>query len=98
MMKKKGRPGLSTRLMVGLQCLKYIYNLSDEKTIEMFKESPQWQYFCGQPFYSYEDPCDRSSLTNWRKRMGAEKIEVLLEETIDLALREGFVKKKSLRM
>ncbi len=77
---------------------KYIYNLSDEKTIEMFKESPQWQYFCGQPFYSYEDPCDRSSLTNWRKRMGAEKIEVLLEETIDLALREGFVKKKSLRM
>ncbi len=91
---KKGRPGLSTRLMVGLQCLKYIYNLSDEKTIEMFKESPQWQYFCGQPFYSYEDPCDRSSLTNWRKRMGAEKIEVLLEETIDLALREDFVKKK----
>ena len=31
-----GRPGLSTRLMVGLTYLKYLHNLSDEKVIKLF--------------------------------------------------------------
>ena len=32
----QGRPGLPTRLMVGLTYLKYLHNLSDEKVIKQF--------------------------------------------------------------
>jgi len=40
-----GRPGLSTRLMVGLHYLKHLYDASDEGVVEMFLENPYWQYF-----------------------------------------------------
>ena len=33
---RQGRPGLPTRLMVGLTYLKYLHNLSDEKVIKLF--------------------------------------------------------------
>ena len=33
---RQGRPGLPTRLMVGLTYLKYLHNLSDEKVIKQF--------------------------------------------------------------
>ena len=42
---KNGRPGLSTRLMVGLHYIKHAYNLSDEGVLAGFLENPQWQYF-----------------------------------------------------
>lgn len=35
----KGRPGLPTRLMIGLR------DLSDEATVMEFLENPYWQYF-----------------------------------------------------
>ena len=44
---RQGRPGLPTRLMVGLTYLKYLHNLSDEKVIKQFIQNPYWQYFCG---------------------------------------------------
>ena len=47
----KGRPGLPTRLMVGLHYIKHTYNLSDEALLEGFVENPQWQYFCGSEYY-----------------------------------------------
>ena len=36
----QGRPGLPTRLMVGLTYLKYLNNLSDEKVISQFLQNP----------------------------------------------------------
>ena len=45
-----GRPGLPTRLMVGLHYIKHTYNLSDEAVLQGFVESPQWQYFCGSEY------------------------------------------------
>ena len=44
---RQGRPGLPTRLMVGLTYLKYLHNLSDEKVRKLFLQNPYWQYFCG---------------------------------------------------
>ena len=38
------RPGLPTRLMVGLTYLKYLHNLSDEKVIKQLLQNPYWQY------------------------------------------------------
>ena len=94
---RKGRPGLSTRLMVGLHYIKHTYNLSDEAVLSGFAESPQWQYFCGSEYYICNPPCDRSSMTYWRKRMGEEKMGLLLKETIEVAKRCGFIKKGELQ-
>ena len=92
-----GRPGLSTRLMVGLHYIKHTYNLSDEAVLAGFLESPQWQYFCGLEYYTDKAPCDRSSLTRWRHRMGADKIKLLLKETIEVAKRTGLLKRGELK-
>lgn len=91
-----GRPGLSTRLMVGLHYIKYAYNLSDEALLELFVESPQWQLFCGLEYYTDTPPLDRSSLTRWRQRMGEEKLNLLLKETINVAKRKGMLKRGEL--
>ena len=88
-----GRPGLPTRLMVGLHYIKHTYNLSDEAVLLGFVESPQWQYFCGSEYYVSDPPCDRSSMTYWRRRMGEEKMGLLLKETIEVAKGCGFAKK-----
>lgn len=42
---KRGRPGLSTRLMVGLHLLKHKEGLSDEAVCARWVESPYFQYF-----------------------------------------------------
>jgi hypothetical protein len=40
--------------------------------------SPYVQHFCGEADFRHELPLDQSSMTNWRKGIGAEKFEVLL--------------------
>jgi len=47
-----GRPAKPIRLMVGLQLLKYIEDLSDEKVVVQFKRNPYYQAFCGQTEFS----------------------------------------------
>lgn len=86
-----GRPGLPTRLMVGLHYLKHLYDASDEGVVEMFLENPYWQYFCGFEFFQHEFPCDPTSLVKWRKRVGADGMTKLLQETIETAKRRGAI-------
>jgi len=88
---KMGRPGLPTRLVVGLQYLKYTYNESDESVVEGFIENPYWQYFCGNEYFEHAFPLDPSSLVRWRKRVGPEGMEKLLRETIETAKRKKVV-------
>ena len=49
-------------------------------------ENPYWQFFCGCQYMQHELPIDPSSLSRWRKRVGAERLEKLLEATIQTAL------------
>ena len=42
-----GRPGLPTRLMVGLHLTKHMDGLSDEAVCARFLDSPYVQLFCG---------------------------------------------------
>ena len=65
----QGRPGLPTRLIVGLTYLKYLNNLSDEKVISQFLQSPYWQYFCGYIYFQRKAPLEASSLTRFRERL-----------------------------
>ncbi|OCC15323.1 transposase IS4 family protein [Dissulfuribacter thermophilus] len=83
----KGRPGISTRLMVALHYLKYTYNLSDEAVVEGWIENPYWQYFSGMKYFEHEFPIDPSSMTRWRKRIKESGAEELLKETISAGLR-----------
>jgi IS5 family transposase len=87
-----GRPPLPTRLMAGLAILKHTYNLSDEMVCELWIENPYYQYFCGEEFFQHRLPLDRSSMTNWRHRMGEERLQALLQESLAVAARTGAMK------
>ncbi len=91
-----GQPPLPTRLMAGLIILKYTHNLSDEVLCERWVENPYYQYFCGEEFFQHVLVLDRSSLSNWRKRMGEEKVRALLQESLMVATKTGAVKPSQL--
>ena len=81
-----GRPGLATRLMVGLHYLKHAFDESDESVVARWVENPYWQYFCGFDYLQHVCPIHPTSLVKWRQRVGAERLEVMLAETIRVAL------------
>src|SRR5205085_8315282 len=83
-----GRPGLPTRLLVGLHYLKYLFDESDESVVEKWVENPYWQLFCGRIYFEHELPCHPTSLVRWRRRLGAAGVEKLLTETLSTAKRE----------
>ncbi|BAJ83050.1 putative transposase for insertion sequence element (plasmid) [Acidiphilium multivorum AIU301] len=89
-----GRPALPTRLMVALHLLKHMDRLSDEAICARYLDSPYVQAFCGETHFQHTLPLDRSSMTRWRKRIGAERMEALLAETLAAAERGGAVAEK----
>ena len=88
---QKGRPGLPTRLMAGLHLLKHMEGLSDEAVCARFVENPYHQFFCGEQFFRHTLPLDRSSMTRWRGRIGPDKLELLVAETLAVAMRTDAV-------
>jgi transposase, IS5 family len=93
---KPGRPPLPTRLMAGLSILKHSYDLSDEALCERWLENPYYQFFCGEEFFQHRLVFDRSSLTRWRQRMGEEKLQALLQESLSVAAKTGAIKPEDL--
>src|SRR5665213_614028 len=93
---KPGRPPLPTRLMAGLAILKHTYDLSDEVLCDRWVENPYYQYFCGEEFFQHRLVFDRSSLTRWRQRMGEEKLQALIQESLSVARRTGAIKPSQL--
>jgi IS5 family transposase len=91
-----GRPAKPTRLMVGLSYLQHTFNLSDEAVVQRWIENPYWQWFCGCEYFQHQLPCDPSSLTRWRKRLGPDGLEQLLAATIQAGLESGVVRSSSL--
>src|SRR5207248_5264749 len=93
---KPGQPPLPTRLMAGLAILKHTYDLSDEALCDRWVENPYYQYFCGEEFFQYRLVFDRSSLTRWRNRMGEERLQALLQESLSVATRTKAIKPSEL--
>ena len=91
-----GQPPLPTRLMAGLSILKHTFDLSDEELERRWVENPYFQYFCGEEFFRHKAPFDRSSMTRWRHRMGEERLEILLQESLAVAVKTGAVAVKDL--
>jgi IS5 family transposase len=93
---KPGRPPLPTRLMAGLAILKHTYDLSDEALCERWVENPYYQFFCGEEFFQHRLVFDRSSLTRWRQRMGEERLQALLQESLAVATKTEAIKPSDL--
>lgn len=91
-----GRPGLPIRLLVGLHYLKHAFDVSDEAVVEQLLENPYWQYFCGFEYFLHEFPLDPTTLVKWRKRIGPNGMEKLLQATIETAKSKEYVTEKHL--
>src|ERR1700691_4730834 len=85
--REAGRPGLPIRLVVGLHLLKHIEGLSDEAVCERWERDPYMQYFCGEEYFQHAFPLERSGMTHFRKRVGEQALETLLQETLAAAHR-----------
>jgi IS5 family transposase len=48
-----GLPSHPVRKMSALLMLKYLYNLSDERVVAMWQESPYYQYFAGEATFQW---------------------------------------------
>ena len=79
-----GRPAKPIRLMSGLLILKQLENLSDDKVVLECKRNPYYQAFCGLTEFSNKPPCDSSELTQFRKRIGIEGVELLFKLSVQL--------------
>jgi IS5 family transposase len=81
---KFGAPGKPIRLMAGLNIVKYYYNLSDDETINFWCQNPYFQAFTGQILFQQDPPCDRSSMSRFRSRIGLEGFEYILHASVNL--------------
>jgi transposase, IS5 family len=91
-----GRPGVPTRLLVGLHYLKHAYQESDESVVEKWVENPYWQYFCGYEYFQHQLPCHPTSLVKWRQRIKSDGVEKMLKEILSSAQRAGALDAKDL--
>jgi IS5 family transposase len=73
--------------MVGLHLIKHMDGLSDAAVCARFLDSPYVQLCCGESHVQHALPRDRSSMTRWRQRNRAERLELLLTETLAAAQR-----------
>lgn len=93
-----GRSGKPIRLMVGAHILKHMFNLSDEQVAGRLSGDVYWMKFCGiaQAFSTPEwRPLDPSTMTYFRKRIGAEGVRKIEEVVRDQLLAEKRIKPKS---
>jgi IS5 family transposase len=79
-----GRPSIPIRLIAGVVMLKRIYNESDESILDRWVENPYWQYFCGEIYFRYELPFDRTELIKFRQRIGETGAEQILKLSVNL--------------
>jgi len=56
-----------------------------------------FQYFCGEEFFCHTLPFDRSSMTRWRQRMGEKRVQALLQESLQVAVKTGAMKPSDTR-
>jgi IS5 family transposase len=87
-----GRPAVPSRFILGLLMLKAVYNLSDEQVCEQWIVNPYFQYFTGETFFRHDLPHERTNLTGWRNRLGAERLEALVAESLRIAIDSGALK------
>jgi transposase, IS5 family len=79
-----GQPSCPIRLMAGLLILKQLFNKGDETVIDIWIQNPYYQYFCGEQFFQWEQPCDPSDLVHFRKRIGENGVDKIFAQSVNL--------------
>lgn len=79
-----GKPAKHIRLMVGLCILKHMENLSDEVLVQRWVQNPYYQAFTGEAEFQWKFPCNPTSLTKFRNRIGNDGFEKILSVSIAL--------------
>ncbi len=77
-----GQPEADVRVVFGLLYLKSAFKLSDGELIAQWVENPYWQRFCGFETMQHKSPIDSMAISQWRSRLGTEKLEIMLKKTI----------------
>lgn len=93
--KDLGRERKSPRVMLGLSMLQAMYNYSDNQSSAAFSENMYWQYFCGYEYYDSEI-ISAATIRRFRKILGEEGYNIILEELIESGIKTGILKKKDL--
>ena len=81
-----GMPAKPLRMALGSLLIQKKYDCSDRELVQQIMENPYFQYFCGELYFCHKLPLDRSSMTRWRGRIGPDKLELLLAETLRVAM------------
>ena len=72
--KKKGAGNKPARMILGAMIIKHKLNLSDAETIEIIRESPYMQYFCGLHEFTDKPIFDPSLFVTIRKRISEDEL------------------------
>ena len=81
--KKKGAGNKPARMILGAMIIKHKFCLSDAETIEIIRESPYMQYFCGLHEFTDKPICDPSLLTYTRKRISEQELNKMTVELLN---------------
>ena len=71
---KNGAGNKPARMILGAMIIKHNLNLSDAETIEIIRESPYMQYFCGLHEFTDKPVFDLSLFVTIRKRISEEEL------------------------
>ena len=71
---KKGAGNKPARTILGAMIIKHKLNLSDAETIEIIRESPYMQYFCGLHEFTDKPIFDPSLFVKIRKRISEDEL------------------------
>ncbi len=82
--------------MVGPHLLKHARGVSDEQVCAQWIENAYFQFFCGETYFQTKLPLERTSMSVWRGRIGPDKLELLLAETLAAAARAKAVDKSQM--
>ena len=95
----RGRRAKAPRLMIALHLIKHIYNLSDEQVVKGLSENIYYRFFCGLDndlqAWSAKRPLDSSTMTNFRKRIGAAGMRLIENVVNGQLLKEKRINPKS---
>ena len=93
---EEGRPAVPARFMLGMLILKSVENLSDDALFTRWSRDPYYQYFTGERYFQHQVPHERSGLSHWRNRLGADCLDHLLKESLRVALASGALREKDM--
>ena len=78
-----GRPTKPSRAKVGLLILKHLYAYSDDSVVDMLKRDIYAQYLCDVSLKEAQKFINSSTLTYFRKQIGAEGVKLIEQEALE---------------